>query len=69
MDTLVFISSDGVAESMGRHHEHVVAASMRAGVRRVVYTSIHPTRSIDPEGDADTLRDKVGQAIRSEGLL
>ncbi|HEV2825233.1 MAG TPA: NAD(P)H-binding protein [Actinomycetota bacterium] len=40
VDTLVFISSDGVAESMGRHHEHVVAASIRAGVRRVVYTSI-----------------------------
>jgi multiple sugar transport system substrate-binding protein len=38
-------------------------------ISRVVYTSIHPTRSIDPEGDADTLRDKVGQAIRSEGLL
>jgi NAD(P)H dehydrogenase (quinone) len=40
VDTLVFISSDGVASSMGRHHEHVVAASIRAGVRRVVYTSI-----------------------------
>jgi NAD(P)H dehydrogenase (quinone) len=40
VDTLVFISSDGVAESVGRHHEHVVAASVAAGVRRVVYTSI-----------------------------
>jgi NAD(P)H dehydrogenase (quinone) len=40
VDTLVFISSDGVAESIGRHHEHVVAASVDAGVRRVVYTSI-----------------------------
>ena len=40
VDTLVFISSDGVAESMGRHHEHVVAAAIQAGVRRVVYTSI-----------------------------
>jgi NAD(P)H dehydrogenase (quinone) len=40
VDTLVFISSDGVAEPMGRHHEHVVAASIDAGVRRVVYTSI-----------------------------
>jgi NAD(P)H dehydrogenase (quinone) len=40
VDTLVFISSDGVAESVGRHHEHVVAASIEAGVRRVVYTSI-----------------------------
>jgi len=38
-------------------------------ISRVIYTSIHPTRSIDPEGAADTLRDKVGQAIRSEGLL
>jgi len=40
VDTLVFISSDGVADSVGRHHEHVVAASIEAGVRRVVYTSI-----------------------------
>jgi multiple sugar transport system substrate-binding protein len=38
-------------------------------ISRVVYTTIHPTRSIDPEGDANTLHDKVGQAIRSEGLL
>lgn len=38
--TLVFISSDGVAETMGRHHQHVVAASIQAGVGRVVYTSI-----------------------------
>src|SRR5215216_4766267 len=37
--TLVFISSDGVAETMG-HHQHVVAASIQAGVRRVVYTSV-----------------------------
>ncbi len=40
VDTLVFISSDGVAASIGRHHEHVVAASIDASVRRVVYTSI-----------------------------
>jgi NAD(P)H dehydrogenase (quinone) len=38
--TLVFISSDGVAESMRRHHEHVVAAAIDAGVDHVVYTSI-----------------------------
>jgi NAD(P)H dehydrogenase (quinone) len=40
VDTLVFVSSDGVAESVVRHHEHVVAASIDAAVRRVVYTSI-----------------------------
>lgn len=38
--TLVFISSDGVAEPMRRHHEHVVAAAVEAGVDHVVYTSI-----------------------------
>jgi multiple sugar transport system substrate-binding protein len=38
-------------------------------ISRVIYTTIHPTRSIDPEGDASTLEDKVGQAVRSEGLL
>jgi NAD(P)H dehydrogenase (quinone) len=38
--TLVFISSDGVAESMRRHHEHVIAAAVEAGVEHVVYTSI-----------------------------
>lgn len=38
--TLVFVSSDGVAESMRRHHEHVIAAGIDAGVEHVVYTSI-----------------------------
>jgi NAD(P)H dehydrogenase (quinone) len=38
--TLVFVSSDGVAETMRRHHEHVVAAALAAGVEHVVYTSI-----------------------------
>jgi uncharacterized protein YbjT (DUF2867 family) len=37
---LVFISSDGVAESMRRHHEHVLTAASNAGVQHVVYTSI-----------------------------
>jgi NAD(P)H dehydrogenase (quinone) len=37
---LVFISSDGVVEPMRRHHEHVVAAAVDAGVDHVVYTSI-----------------------------
>lgn len=38
--TLVFVSSDGVAETMRRHHEHVIAAAVHAGVEHVVYTSI-----------------------------
>ena len=40
VQTLVFISSDGVAESMRRHHEHVIVAAIDAGVERIVYTSI-----------------------------
>jgi len=40
LDTLVFISSDGVVETMVRHHEHVVAAAIDAGIPHVVYTSI-----------------------------
>ncbi len=40
LDTLVFISSDGVAEKVRRHHERVVAAIADAGVGLVVYTSI-----------------------------
>jgi NAD(P)H dehydrogenase (quinone) len=40
LDMLVFISSDGVVETMRRHHEHVVAAAIDAGVPHVVYTSI-----------------------------
>ena len=40
IDTLVFISSDGVIEPMRRHHEHVIAAAVEAGVDHVVYTSI-----------------------------
>jgi NAD(P)H dehydrogenase (quinone) len=38
--TLVFVSSDGEAETMRRHHRHVVAAAEAAGVEHVVYTSI-----------------------------
>ena len=38
-------------------------------ISRVIYTTIHPTRSIDPEGDAETLRDQVEKAVKSEGLL
>lgn len=40
LDTLVFISSDGVVETMRRHHQHVVAAAIDAAVPHVVYTSI-----------------------------
>jgi NAD(P)H dehydrogenase (quinone) len=40
LETLVFISSDGVAEPMRRHHGNVVAAAVDAGVEHVVYTSI-----------------------------
>lgn len=40
IETLVFISSDGEAETMRRHHRHVVAAAEAAGVEHVVYTSI-----------------------------
>jgi NAD(P)H dehydrogenase (quinone) len=40
VQTLVFISSDGVAETMRRHHANVVAAAAGARVEHVVYTSI-----------------------------
>lgn len=40
VETLVFVSSDGTAEAMLRHHENVVAAAGAAGVGHVVYTSI-----------------------------
>ena len=40
LDCLVFVSSDGDAEAMGRHHRHVVAAAADAGLGRIVYTSI-----------------------------
>jgi NAD(P)H dehydrogenase (quinone) len=40
LDTLVFVSSDGLAEVMRRHHEDVVDAAIDAGVPHVVYTSI-----------------------------
>jgi NAD(P)H dehydrogenase (quinone) len=40
VDTLVFISSDGVADAMRRHHTHVVSATVEAGVGHVVYTSV-----------------------------
>jgi NAD(P)H dehydrogenase (quinone) len=43
VDTLVFISSDGVAETMLRHHEHVVDAVVAVGVAHVIYTSILDT--------------------------
>lgn len=46
VSTLVFISSDGVAESVERHHRNVVAAAVEAGVDHVVYTSIV---DVDPD--------------------
>lgn len=38
--TLVFVSSDGVADMMRRHHRNVIAAAVAANVPHVVYTSI-----------------------------
>jgi NAD(P)H dehydrogenase (quinone) len=38
--TLVFVSADGVAETVRRQHEHIVAAIAAARVEHVVYTSI-----------------------------
>jgi NAD(P)H dehydrogenase (quinone) len=40
VDTLIFISSDGLAEEMREHHANVVSAASEAGVGHVVYTSI-----------------------------
>ncbi|GAB4002957.1 hypothetical protein GCM10029992_42800 [Glycomyces albus] len=40
LETLVFVSSDGRAETMARHHRNVIAAAVGAGVGHVVYTSI-----------------------------
>lgn len=40
LDTLVFVSSDGVPDVMRRHHELVVDAAIDARVPHVVYTSI-----------------------------
>jgi NAD(P)H dehydrogenase (quinone) len=40
VDTLVFISSDGVADPVRRHHANIVSAAIEAGVEHVVYTSI-----------------------------
>lgn len=45
---LVFVSSDGSADPMRRHHEHVVAAAVDAGVEHVVYTSIVDVASDSP---------------------
>ncbi|SDL45288.1 NAD(P)H dehydrogenase (quinone) [Glycomyces sambucus] len=40
LDTLVVVSSDGLAETMVRHHRNVLAAADAAGVGRIVYTGI-----------------------------
>jgi NAD(P)H dehydrogenase (quinone) len=40
VETLIFISSDGVADAMRRHHTRVVLAATEAGVGHIVYTSI-----------------------------
>ncbi|WP_051326391.1 NAD(P)H-binding protein [Glycomyces tenuis] len=45
--TLVFVSSDGTAETMTRHHRNVVAAAAEAGVEHVVYSGI-----LDAEADS-----------------
>jgi multiple sugar transport system substrate-binding protein len=38
-------------------------------ISRALYTTIHPTKSIDPRNDARAVREKVEQAVKSEGLL
>lgn len=43
--TLVFVSSDGDRAQMWRHHQNVVTEAARAGIDRIVYTSI---LDIDP---------------------
>ncbi|MQM25993.1 NAD(P)H-binding protein [Glycomyces albidus] len=40
LDTLVMVSSDGLAETMERHHRNLIAAAEAAGVGRIVYTGI-----------------------------
>ncbi|THV23571.1 NAD(P)H-binding protein [Glycomyces paridis] len=40
LDTLVMVSSDGLAETMERHHRNVIGAAAEAGVGHLVYTSI-----------------------------
>jgi NAD(P)H dehydrogenase (quinone) len=62
IDTLVFISSDGVIEPMRRHHEHVIGAAVDAGVDHVVYTSI-----VDVSPDSGFYYSAVHQ--ESEALL
>lgn len=39
VDALVFVSSDGKADVVLRHHRNVIEAARQAGVRRVVYLS------------------------------
>lgn len=48
LTTLVFISSDGDAETMRRHHHNVVDAATTCGVEHVVYTSIIDTGQDSP---------------------
>ena len=38
-------------------------------ISRAIYTTIHPLESIDVQGDAEALADKIEKAINSEGLL
>jgi NAD(P)H dehydrogenase (quinone) len=40
LGSLVFVSSDGQVDPMRRHHQHVVAAAIEAGVEHIVYTSV-----------------------------
>lgn len=40
LDELVLVSSDGLSETMERHHRNVIAAAADAGVGYIAYTSI-----------------------------
>ncbi|SDE31853.1 NAD(P)H-binding protein [Glycomyces harbinensis] len=40
LDALVLVSSDGLSETMERHHRNVIAAAVEAGIGYVAYTSI-----------------------------
>lgn len=66
-DQLIFVASDGKAESVAQHHTNVINAAVRAGMKRIVFTSIVDVGKSSPFYFAPVYRDSE-QWIRATGL-
>jgi NAD(P)H dehydrogenase (quinone) len=65
IDELVFISSDGDANSVARHHAKIIEAAEATGVQHIVFTSIIDCEASSPFYFAPVYRDSERRLLGS----